>query len=74
MDDWEKICPMCDGDVQVRTVGHRFQYGVGVDAAMIEVEIPVSTCTACDFEFTGWRAADMMDGAVARHLEGLASG
>ena len=62
-------CPLC-GDDSIATEWHRdsFEYGTGDSAVMLEVDLPVRRCGACDLEFLDHEGERRRHAAVCRHL------
>jgi len=62
-------CPLC-GDDSVTTEWHRdsFEYGTADSAVVLEVDLPVRRCGACDIEFLDHEGERRRHEAVCRHL------
>ena len=62
-------CPLC-GDESVTTEWNRdsFEYGTADSAVVLEVDLPVRHCGACDIEFLDHEGERRRHEAVCRHL------
>lgn len=62
-------CPMC-GSKRVRDAIETevFEYGSGSDAVELKAQVPLHTCTQCDFEFTNELAEIRRHEAVCNYL------
>ena len=62
-------CPLC-GDDSVTTEWTRdsFEYGTADSAVVLEVDLPVRRCSACDIEFLDHEGELRRHEAVCRHL------
>ena len=62
-------CPNCDGtELGVERREQRFLYGKEGEGVELGAIVPVHTCKACGFEFTGEEAEEARHEAVCRHL------
>lgn len=62
-------CPLC-GESSATTEWTRdsFEYGTADSAVMLEVDLPVRRCRACDIEFLDHEGERLRHEAVCRHL------
>lgn len=62
-------CPQCGHD-QVSTTNqdYKYVYGTGESAVTLPVEIPVRSCSECEFQFTDWEAEEIMHNALCAHF------
>jgi putative zinc finger/helix-turn-helix YgiT family protein len=62
-------CPACgDHDVSTTSTEDSFTYGVGRDAVLLTVVVPVRACAKCGHQFLDDEAEDIRHAAVCRHL------
>lgn len=62
-------CPECgEQTVTTKMVAHSFNYGRGLDATPITLNLPLRVCSACGFEYLDKAGQDAQDEAVRRHL------
>jgi len=66
----ECACPLCGEDGAVKTSWEivSFGYGAGESVVELSAEIPVHTCTACEFQYLDDQAERLKHSAVCRHL------
>lgn len=68
-----QVCGFCDALAASTSVQQqKFQYGAGVDAVILSVEVPVTECEACGLASTDWRGEEARAQAVVDHLQSLA--
>lgn len=64
-----EVCPNCEGtEFAVERREQTFLYGKEKEAVELRAIVPVYTCKACGFEFTGEGAEEARHKAVCRHL------
>ena len=65
----KRECPLC-GDDSVTTEWSRdsFEYGTADSAVVLEVDLPVRRCSACDIDFLDHEGELRRHEAVCRHL------
>ena len=65
----KRTCPVC-GEEAVRTAihAHAFRYGTGKRAADLTVNVPIRSCSKCDFSYLDAEAEEIKHDAVCRYL------
>lgn len=67
-------CPMCEKErVITERELEKFEYGLGENATLLSVYIPVNKCQNCGYEFVGEKADELRHDAICHHLNLLTS-
>lgn len=63
-------CPACGGKATEESFLEKFEYGFGLNSAMLEATMPLLTCADCGFRFTDERGEEAREAAVQKYLAG----
>jgi putative zinc finger/helix-turn-helix YgiT family protein len=68
-------CPMCEAhNVVTQFEKENFEYGVGKEATILSIYIPVNKCQSCDYEFVSEKADEIRHDEICNHLRLLTPG
>lgn len=64
-----EMCPNCDTSTAFKQIRkQQFEYGIGDEAVILSVQVPVWICSTCSYSFTDEDAEVLRHEAVCRHL------